>query len=410
MGLFSFFKKQPKRAVTWEQGFRAGLVESPSISGQRVTEDTALGLSTVWRACRVISESIGAMPLKVYKKTDKGRSEARDHSLWQILHDEPNTEQSAVDFFSLMTWWAVLWGNAYAEIEFSGDGSILGLHPIPPWAVTPGRNSLGNIVYEVHTETEDIILDASSVMHIKGPSADGSVGYRIVQIARDSLGFSLAAERFGSSYFANSCKIGGVLKTAGQLSEQARENLKASWAKLYSGVENTGKVPVLEEGLDFAPFSISNEAGQYDQTRQQQVYEVCRWLGIDPVFVYALGQNPGGVAEQQTRNFLQFTLNPWLRKIESEVTRKCVKPSERDVIYPEFVRESLISMDAKTQADVWAVGIGAGWLTIDEVRAFQNLEPLPQPAKQDPQPALAQQTPQEQANGKANNIDPISAN
>lgn len=287
---------------------------------------------------------------------------------------EPNPEQSAVDFFTLCQWWAVIWGNAYAECERGGSGRVIALWPVPPWHVRPVRLSDGTPAYEV-AGAPPVIIPAEDMVHVKGPSPDGSEGYRLTKLARESFGFALACDRFGSAYFGNMTKIGGVLETPGQLSDNARENLRKSWAQAYQGIDATGKIAVLEEGLKFTPFGVSNEAGQYTETRQHQVYEICRWVGVDPIFVYAFGSNPGGVAEQQTRNFLQFSLNPWLRKWESELGRKCLLTTEKGTFYPEFLRESIIQLDVKTQHEVWAIGIDKGWYDVNEVRKWLNLPP-----------------------------------
>ena len=313
------------------------------------------------------------MPLKVYENTTDGRIEARDTDYWALLHDEPNPEQSTVDCLTQMMWWAVLFGNAYAEIVRDGAGRVTHLYPIPPTVVTAGQNDQGQLVYEIKTANGDIVLPSSEVLTIRGPSPDGTTGYRLVQTARESFGLSLALDRFGSAYFGNNCKVAGVIKATGALSDAARENIRAGWVTTYGGVDNAFKVPVLEVGLDFQPFEVSNEAGQFVQSRQHQIYEICRWVGVDPIFVFEYGRATWNNAEAQTRNFLQFSLNPWLRKLECEISRKVISPADRGRYYAEFVREAIIQMDTKTQHDVWAIGVDKGWYTKDEVRKWLNL-------------------------------------
>lgn len=313
------------------------------------------------------------MPLKVYENTTDGRIEARDTDYWALLRDEPNPEQSTVDFLTQMMWWAVLFGNAYAEIVRDGAGRVTHLYPIPPTVVTAGQNDQGQLVYEIKTANGDIVLPSSEVLTIRGPSPDGTTGYRLVQTARESFGLSLALDRFGSAYFGNNCKVAGVIKATGALSDAARENIRAGWVTTYGGVDNAFKVPVLEVGLDFQPFEVSNEAGQFVQSRQHQIYEICRWVGVDPIFVFEYGRATWNNAEAQTRNFLQFSLNPWLRKLECEISRKVISPADRGRYYAEFVREAIIQMDTKTQHDVWAIGVDKGWYTKDEVRKWLNL-------------------------------------
>lgn len=386
-----------KRAIDYAQAVAFGLIGPTALSGVTVTDETCLSLSAFWRCARVLAESVGTMPLKVYRRGESGREEATEHPAWELLQ-EPNPEQSAVEFYTLIQWWAVVHGNAYAEIVRDGSGRAVEMWPIPPWVCQPIRTDAGELAYLVRTPNQqDVTIAAADVVHLKGPSPDGSEGYKLAKVAADSMGFSIALDRFGSAYFGNSCKVGGVLKTAGQLSEQARENLRKSWATTYQGVDNTGKIAVLEEGLDYSPFQIDNNAGQYTETRQQQVIEICRWLGVDPIFCYEYGRATYHNAEAQTRNFLQFSLNPWLKRLESEITRKVLPKEERRTYYPEFVRESIIQMDAQVQSAVWATGVQNGWYTPDEIRKWLNLPALPKPEpKPEPQP---NPEPQEEANG-----------
>jgi HK97 family phage portal protein len=403
-------KTEKKRDLT-ASSF-GGLFGITTKSGITVNESSALALSTLWRAARVVSETIGTMPLKVYTKTADGRDEARDSSYWHLLHDEPNPDMSSVDFLSLLMWQAVLYGNGFAEIVRDGSGQVTSLFPIPAWTVNVGKWTVKRVdkygrevevletCYKVSTDQGELILPASDVLHIKGPSPDGSCGYRLVQLARESLGYSMALDAFGASYFGNSCKVGGVLSTAGMLSDQARDNIREGWIASYSGVDNAGKVPVLEEGLVYTPFEVSNESGQYLENRQHQIYEVCRWVGVDPIFVYEYGRATWNNAEAQTRNFLQFSLNVWLRKLECEIARKIIRDTD---VYAEFVRESVIQMDAKTQSEVWKTGVEAGWYTPNEVRKWLNLPPLPEPQTVvTPLPAQ-NQNPQPQTQGPDGN-------
>lgn len=364
-----------------------GLFGTPTSSGITVTESSALALSALWRAARVVSETIGVMPLKVYKKTAEGREEARETGYWDLLHDEPNPEMSSVDFLSLLMWNAVIWGNGFAEIVRDGTSAVTALYPIPPCTVSVGKLKTGGIGYQVQTDQGTLTLPASDVLHIKGPSPDGTTGYQLVKLARESLGLSLALDTFGASFFGNGCNIGGVLETVGSLTDEARDNIRDGWlGTAYQGASNAHKIPVLEEGLKFVPYQVNNEQAQFLESRTHQIYEVCRWVGVDPIFLFEYGRATWNNAEAQTRNFLQFSLNPWLRKIESECNRKIIGKADRKDTYAEFVRESVIQMDTKTQHEVWQIGVTGGWYEANEVRKWLNLPPIKEPKPQSPAP------------------------
>ena len=380
--------KPETRAITSADIIRG--TSTVSTSGMPVSEDTALSLSTVKRAVQVLAESVGTMPIKFYGRTESGREERRDHPLWDLLHDEPCPDLSPIDFFSTLMANAVLYGNGYAEIVRAGPQAVQ-LWPIPSALMTwdPNTDPAHPYVYNgtVRFAREDIF-------HIRGLSFDSGPAQRLIDQARESFGFAMALERHGSAFFANACRLSGTLSTAGQLSDQGRENLRRSWAETYSGVSKSYGVAVLEEGLTFNPLASTNEAAQYDLTKQAEIYSVCRWFSVDPIFLYEYGRATWNNSEAQTRNFLQFSLNPWLKKIEAEIQRKLVLPSERKDVYAEFVRESIIQMDAKTQAEVWKIGVDGGWLLPDEIRQWSNMKPMPKPKQPEPivQPDPQQET------------------
>lgn len=373
----------PLSQITSDIGSRLGLAYPPSSSGVIVSEQTALTLAALWRAARVVSESVGTMPLKLYTRTQDGREEATSDPLYRLLHDEPNEEMGSVDFLSQMQFWSVIYGNAYAEISRAGATPVA-LWPIPPWTVSPARDSTGRLVYRVGA---DLVLDSADVIHVAGPRPDPTCeGYRLCHVARESLGMLLATDRFCNRAFSNNMKLGGTITHPGQLSENARENLRQSWRQEYAGVENSGKWALLEEGMQANPFQINNEQSQLVELRSQLVLEVCRWVGVDPIFVYEYGRATWSNAEAQTRNFLQFSLHPWLCKWESELNRKVVRSS---TTYAEFVRESVVQMDSLTQAQIFALGRKHGWLQVADIRHKLNLPPIPEPA-----PEPVQQTQQ----------------
>jgi HK97 family phage portal protein len=384
MDLLKWFRRpkpEEKRAITSEQFKALGLYDGPSFSGLCVTEQSALTLSCLYRGARVISEAVGGMPLKLYRRTNEGREEAKDHRLYGLLKWTPNEDTGAVEFFTQLMFWAVLFGNGYAEIERDGAGAVTGLYLLDPRGVT--LDYVGNrLVYRVG----EVTLQPSDVFHLKGPSLDGTEGCRLVQLARESFGYSMALERFGSAYFGNGARLGGTLEYPDELTDNAREVLRTSFAKAYQGVENAGKWAVLENGVKATPFSTNNEASQFIESRQFQVTEICRWIGIDPIFLFDYSRATWNNAEHQTRNFLLFSVNPWLKKIEEGVSLKLLLPNEREDYYAEFTREAIVQLDVKTQTEVWATGVDKGWYTVDEVRSWLNLAPLPEPEPaQEPQ-------------------------
>lgn len=370
----------PLSQITGDIGRRLGLYGAPSLSGVTVSEMGALSLSSLWRAARVLSESIGTMPCKLYKRTADGREEASG-PLYDLVHDEVNPNLSAMEFFSQLVWWAVVWGNGYAEIVRVGADPV-SLMPLPPWCVFPEGDGGYMVRLSDGTEYE---LESVDCVCIAGPKPEpGCEGYRLTRIARDSLGLSLGLEHFASSTFKNGLKLGGALTTPNKLSEEGRSNLQKSLELEWGGVYSAGKWAVLEQGLKAEPFNIDVEASKLVELRNQQMLSICQWCGIPPNFIFVYDRATWNNSADMTRNFLQFSLNPWLCKIESELNRKVIRSKE---LYAEFLRESIVQMDTKTQHEVWAIGIQNGFYEVNDIRKMLNLPPI-----SNPQPPMPTQT------------------
>lgn len=394
--LKTLFGWNEKRAITYATGSQSGLLSAPTRSGIHVTEETALGVSAVWCAVRVISESVGSLPLVTYRKGPNGeRERAEDEPLYPILHTEPNPEMTRNVFFEVLMSHALLHGTAYAEIERNNAGDPIALWPISPQYVQVLRDTeSGELVYRVvlppgvlhnpHDQTAQIIRQADMIA-IPGLSPDGSAGYHLLSIARDNIGFSIACDRFGSAFFGNGARLGGLLKSPNRLSDEARENLKKSWSQQYSGVDNSGKTGLLEEGLTYDPISYKDDGALYTTTRQFQITEIARLFNISPVKLHELGRATWGNLATLNTDFYITTLRPWLEKIESELERKLFGAGSE--YYCEFLADSILRGDTTTRYAAYNVAITAGFLTVDEVRGFENLPPLTDEQKAELKPA-----------------------
>lgn len=379
MGLFQklFGKTENKRAVTWDQLARlGGFIESPTLAGVSVTEETALGISALWCGIKVISQDVGSLEPVLYRELGTQREVALSNPIHALISEAPNLEQTRPVFFETLQSHALIFGNAFAEIERNGAGEPLALWPIHPGNVTVGRDAKGNLGYEVSTNQGSVILSSNDVLHVPGLSADGSVGYKLLEIARETLGFGIACQRYGSSFFGNAARPSGVLQTQGQLNETARENLRKSWNQLHQGPENVGKVAILEEGLQFTPFTLTNEQSQYKDILNWFVYEVARFLNCPPSKLHSLEKATWGNLETLNQDYLTTTLRPWLVKWEKEIERKLLSTEDRASHYVEFDTTLLLRADIGTRYNAYATALTNGFMTVDEVRARENLPPL----------------------------------
>jgi HK97 family phage portal protein len=389
-------------------GTLQGLVETPSRSGVAVNEQTALGVSSVWCAVNVISQSIGSLPFSLYRKGTTNEL-AEDHPVYQLLDVEPNRECTARVFWETFVSHALLWGNAFAECERDQAGNPLALWIIHPKNVQPDRDQTGNLVYRVRVNGIEATLYPEDVLHVPGLSPDSVAGWQLLRVARDSIGFSIATERFGQSYFSNMGNVGVYLTHPGTLSDVARDNIRRSFQSQAGGVDNTGKCHLLEEGLTARRETLSNEAGQYDETRRFQITEVSRLFNISPTKLHELGRATWGNLSTLNTDFWSTTCRPWACKIEAEVTRKLLRPEERSQVYVEFDADTLLRGDVTTRYAAYSVGITAGFLTPELVSEWEGLPPPPEEPVVEQDQAEAQQDQQDGTQDQAEAEEPTPA-
>ena len=348
-----------------------------SNAGVSVDEVSALNYSPVFQAIRIISETVGTLPIHVYRRDQDGRRRQDDLIVADLLRWEPNPEMTAVQFREAWVAHAISWGNGFAEIERDGVGRAIRLWLLPPNSVAVTRDSAGNVVYQYREQTGPLItLPQNDVLHLAGPGFDGLVGYSIIQKAREGIGLALAAEQFGSSLFGTGARPSGILEHPGRLSDDARARLRGDWERLHSGIDNAHRVAVLEEGLKWTQTSIPPDDAQFLQTRAFQIEEVARWFNIP---VSKLRVKDGGSyasLEQENSAFLSECLRPWLIRIEQEVRKKLLLP-ESSALYCEHNVDGLLRTDLQTRYQAYSIGRNWGWLSVNEVRALEQLEPIP---------------------------------
>lgn len=383
--LRNWFAPKPKptieqRSISYQTGLASGLCLEPTASGISLSPEKPLTISAFYAAVRHISEAIASLPIRVLvKQPDGGKLVDEEHPLHWLVAHEPNSYQTSAVFREWLMTQVLLYGNGYAKLERNGAGQVIALHPLPAQYVQISWD-LGPRVLTYHVEasiyTEPEILSVDEVLHIKGLSLDGLVGINPIEYSRESMALCIALERFGASFFGNGSRPSGVLKTTGMLSDKAKMNLKESWKRAYGGSGKTGEVPVLEEGLDFAPFNVANDEAQYLETKQHQIRECSRWAKISPTKLGDLSRATWSNIESENLSFITTTLAPWLHKLEQEFNAKLFLPSERSAYSFDFDVRGLLRGDSKTRYANHASALASGWKTVNEVRLEEGLAPV----------------------------------
>ena len=346
-----------------------------NFTGKSVDSNSALGLSAVWGCTKVLSESIASLPLNIYERmADGDRLLADTHRLYFLLHNQPSKLYTSYTFIEYLVKSICLNGNGYAVINRDRNANIVSFTCINPTDVKI-LQEYGSLYYNI--KGYDELIPAEDIIHVKNLTNDGILGMSPIQYAAESLGWGIALQTYGNTYFGNGGMPSGTLESDKVLTTEAVERLRQSWDKAYGGVDNANKVAVLEEGIQFKPVSISNESAQFLASRQWSISEIARWYRVPPHLIQDLSKSSFNNIEMQSMEFIQYTLTPLLKRFEQEFNSKVFKVNERNRFYVEFNVNGLLRGDAKTRADLYTKAIQWGWMSINEVRRKENLNAIP---------------------------------
>ena len=391
MSVFSrFFHSRDKpeelrRAQDTLGGSRFSFFFGGSTSGKPVNERTALQMTAVYSCVRILSEAVAGLPLHVYRYGENGsKVKALDHPLYRLLHDEPNPEMTSFNFRETLMGHLLLYGNAYAQIIRNGKGEVIGLYPLMPTKMTVDRDSKGQIYYlytrgsddsPVDDETGQIYLPPEQVLHIPGLGYDGIVGYSPIAMAKNAVGMAIACEEYGAKFFANDAAPGGVLEHPGTIKNPQR--VRESWQSTFGGSGNSNKIAVLEEGMKYTPIGISPEQAQFLETRKFQINEIARIFRVPPHMVGDLEKSSFSNIEQQSLEFVKYTLDPWVIRWEQTIHRSLLLPDEKSRYFVKFNLEGLLRGDYQSRMNGYAIGRQNGWMSANDIRELENLDRIP---------------------------------
>lgn len=347
-----------------------------SSSGKSVNERTAMQTTAVYACVRILAETLASLPLHTYKYTDRGKDKAMDHQLYHLLHDEPNPEMTSFVFRETLMSHLLLWGNAYAQIVRDRSGRVLALYPLLPDKMTVDRDSKGQVFYQYQTDTGTATLKSDVVLHIPGLGYDGLMGCSPIAMAKNAIGMAIATEEYGAKFFANGANPGGVLEHPGVVKDPKR--VRESWNSVYQGSGNAHRVAVLEEGMKFTAIGIPPEQAQFIATRKFQLNEIARIFRIPPHMIGDLEKSSFSNIEQQSLEFVKYTLDPWVVRWEQAMQRSLLLPTEKRDYFVKFNVDGLLRGDYQSRMNGYSVGRQNGWLSSNDIRELENLNRIPE--------------------------------
>src|SRR5574344_575987 len=384
MGIFSgIFRSRdaPKDRTT---GSNYSFFMGGTTSGKRVNERSSMQMTAVYSCVRILAEAIAGLPLHLYRyKSDGGKEKAIDLPLYRLLHDEPNPEMSSFVFRETLMTHLLLWGNAYAQIIRNGKGEIIELYPLMPDRMTVNRDEKGKLYYEYLTSTDDVPinkettvrLSETDVLHIPGLGFDGLVGYSPIAMAKNAIGLAIAAEEYGSKFYANGAAPSGVLEHPGTLKDPTK--VRESWTETFGGSQTCHKVAVLEEGMKYTPISISPNEAQFLETRKFQINEIARIFRVPPHMVGDLEKSSFSNIEQQSMEFVKYTLDPWVVRWEQTINRMLFSSEEKKTSFVKFNVDGLLRGDYQSRMNGYATARQNGWMSSNDIRELENLDKIP---------------------------------
>ena len=355
-----------------------------STSGKSVNERSAMQMTAVYACVRILSEAIAGLPLHMYRyREDGGKEKATEHNLYHLLHDEPNPEMTSFVFRETLMTHLLLWGNAYAQVIRNGKGEVLALYPLMPSRMTVDRTKDGRIVYIYSRDQSEanagkdsqVVLTSDDVLHIPGLGFDGLVGYSPIAMAKNAIGMSIACEEYGARFFANGASPSGVLEHPGTLKDPKR--VRDSWNAAYGGTSNAHKVAVLEEGMKYVPISISPNEAQFLETRKFQIDEIARIFRVPPHMVGDLDKSSFSNIENMSREFVTYTLSPWMVRWEQSLFRTLLSDDEKKGFFFRFNADGLLRGDYASRMQGYSVGIQNGFMSPNDVRQLEDLDLIP---------------------------------
>ena len=387
MGIKSLFGFGQARDKPVDKAADAGysFLFGRTTSGKPVNERTAMQTTAVYACVRILAEAVASLPLHVYEyQDDGGKKLVHDHPLYYLLHDEPNPEMTSFVFRETLMSHLLIWGNAYAQIIRDGAGRVLGLYPLLPDKMDVQRDDKGNIYYVYSRNSDEnpmfkeygnIKLKAEDVLHIPGFGFDGLIGYSPIAMAKNAVGMTLACEEYGASFFANGANPGGVLEHPGVLKDPSK--VRESWNSVYRGVSNAHKIAVLEEGMKYQQIGIPPEEAQFLETRKFQINEIARLYRIPPHMVGDLDKSSFSNIEQQSLEFVKYTLDPWVIRWEQSLQRSLLLPGEKGKYFIKLNVDGLLRGDYQSRMNGYAVGRQNGWFSANDIREMENMNPIP---------------------------------
>lgn len=372
-------------------------------SGVNINDQSAFHISAFWDCVKILSEDVATLPLFLYKREKKGKIKAQDHNLYDIINSQPNSEMLSINLLEMLMTNILLWGNAYIQKIYNRAGQVIELWPLYSKYMEAKRDKNEKLFYRYNEPKKQRDFSTEEIINITGLTMDGITGLSILEYARESLGLTMATEKFGSSFFGNGTKPGGVLELPEGGHCKNKDEVRTEWNLLYRGPDNANKIAILDNGMKYKPVGIPPEDAQFLQTRQYQIPEICRWFRIPPHKVADLSNATFSNIEHQGIEYVSNTLRPWLVRFEKSLARGLLNDQEKKEYFIQFNVDALLRGDFTTRMQGYATARQNGWMNANDIRELEDMNPMPEDAGGDIFLVNGNMVPITEASNKNNN-------
>lgn len=349
-----------------------------SYAGEDVTVEGSLSVTAVMAGFTILAEDTSSLPLLFLRRLTRGKERATSHPYYALLHDAPNEEHTSMVFREFMAGHLVGWGDFFGQLIWDRKGVVREIWPLRPDRMTVFREvGVRKYLYRPLKGPERAFRQ-DEILHIPAFGFDGLRGLSRIAQARNAIGLSMAAEKYGSKFFANDARPGIVLTHPGSLDDDAYERLRGDWKKMHQGAGNSHNPAILEEGMSIDTIGIPPEDAQFLQTRQFQVAEVARIFRIPPHMIGDVQKSTswGSGIEQQELGYLSHTLRPWLTRIEQQLNKDLLLKAEKGEYLFEHLTDVMLRTDTTARFQAYAQAITNGFMTRNEAREKENWNPI----------------------------------
>ena len=345
------------------------------VAGQTVTPENATGIAAIHACVQLIAETVASLPLAPYKReSDGGKTVDTSHPLYNVLHDQANRVQSAFEFREQFVASCLFTGNGYALKVLDGHGAITELVALHPGDVTPVKLVNGRIRYEVRNKsggTSTYIQD--EILHLRYRSADGFTGLSPIALARNTISIALAQQAHEGATYKNGGRPSGALQYPHKLNEEQKQLVRESWSQHHQGSNNSGRLLVLEDGMEFKPISMSHTDAQFVENKKLTLDDIARIYRIPPPAIGILSDATYSNITEQSRSLVMHTLRPWLVRIEQAMNNALLTPEGRRTHLIEHNAEGLLRGNQKERYEAYRMAREWGWLNVNEIRRIENM-------------------------------------